>query len=58
MREEQMRLRAERERERQEYERQEKERKAAEEGIFIIYCSNQMVKDGKAEIEVTLTVRA
>ena len=34
MREEQMRLRAEREKERQEYERAEKERKAAEEGIF------------------------
>ena len=33
MREEQMRLRAEREKERQEYERAEKERKAAEEGI-------------------------
>ena len=34
MREEQMRLRAEREKERQEYERAEKERKAAEEGTF------------------------
>ena len=35
MREEQMRLRAEREKERQEYERAEKERKAAEEGNFL-----------------------
>ena len=34
MREEQMRLRAEREKERQEYERMERERKAAEEGKF------------------------
>ena len=34
MREEQMRLRAEREKERQAYELAEKERKAAEEGIF------------------------
>ena len=34
MREEQLRLRAERERERQEFERLEKERKAEEEGLF------------------------
>ena len=56
MREEQMRLRAEREKERQEYERAEKERKAAEEGqqkFWLIWTSSKSLEYFKINTKIT-----